>query len=377
MAPLAVAKIKIAVVAKVGLTPPQRPRVRLAIEHPLDLSSMEVLLQPNYYDGFTTAQQRSRRLKVDEYLRSADVSLDNLMCVEMPLPNVAAGKMQLHVRRGPSERTAVCLFHAGRSGSIAPLHYDWDHKWVLHVCLTGRKAFYLLPPEAGWLLNPVINTSSICVPRLADRDRHDLLRRLGGIEVRLAAGEAVLFPSLWWHAVRYEAPSTSISVRFGEQQALRPFGAMPRSFWLQRLVWELFRRDGCHDQPRRALQRCLAAFFKRGHWTKRYEEANATYRQILREMGGEYGAEYLASRNFNSEISIAGAELADSYGLNTSRGSPILAHDSLEDIRGYLFERAPKVPYNMQRKLARYAATKRQGLRPRRGVILVQRIRKP
>jgi hypothetical protein len=348
--------------------------VELHIEGNMNFSKLIITLESNYYDGIAPRIVNQQQISLGEYLRTDDHQADNhLMCVEMPLPRSIVSKMHLHIsERSISAGNAVCLFHAGRAGCIAPLHYDWDHKWVLHACLTGRKTLYFFSPDVGWLLNPIVNTSAICVPRLSKIDRAAVLCRLGGTEVNLTAGQAVLFPSVWWHAARYEVPSTSVSVRFGEQIALRPFAVLPRSFWLQRLVWEFFQQKTGLD-PNKYLTRCLAVFFSRCSWTDRYYKTNATYRCILEEMGQPYGTEYLVSDNFNSEMHIAKDELKHLYSLNDLRKNPKISVDSLEDIRSYLFERSGEVPYKTQQAMAKYAFAKRQGLKPRRGLIVVHR----
>ena len=347
----------------------------------VDFWSMQVDLQPNYYDGFVQRVHNVRRVAVAEYLNGNNIdAYVDAMCVEMPVPKQVASKMKLVVPAASvSNKEAVCLFHSGRASSVAPLHYDWDHRWVLHACLTGRKTIYLIPPEAGWLLTPIVNTSAICLPRLSAADRMELLRRLGGSEVALVAGKAVLFPSLWWHAVRYEAPSMSVSVRFGEDPTLRPFAVLPRSFWLQRLLWQLFQSRGGVARVR-YLNRCLEEFFQpRMTWLQRYRAMNQVYRSILIEVSQANGAEYLTSDGFNSELYIARDELATLYSINSTR-SLERATESVESVQKYLFagldlEKPGAVPYKTQRALAQYALAKRQGLRPRRGLVAVHRKR--
>jgi hypothetical protein len=345
--------------------------VKLVTQSKLDLSSIHVVLQSNYYDGYEKRTSAAQKILLSDYLNAADATYADLMCVEMPLPNVLASEMKVYFVDGKFHgHSAVCLVHAGRAGCIAPLHFDWDHSWVLHACVSGRKTVYLVPPDFGWLLNPILNTSAICVPRLSDIDRGEFLRRLGGAEVELTAGQALLFPSLWWHAFRYEAPSTSVSVRFGEQPELRPFAVLPRSFWLQRLVWQLFQQSGT-ESTQDCLCRCLAAFFERRSWIRRYYGVNSVYRTLLKGFGQNYGLQYLASERFNSEYYIARDELKELYCFNESEANIKFTEEGIEEARDYLFGKTTHIPYKWQRALAKYALLKRQGLRPRRGLITV------
>jgi len=351
----------------------------LTVAKDFDFTSTEIALQPNYYDGFTRLDGSPKRVLVRDYLDAPDdAAYADAMCVEMPAPKDFTSQITLHVgRSAPAGNHAICLIHAGRTGSIAPLHFDWDHKWVLHVCLSGRKTFYVLPPDAGWLLNPVLNTSTICVPRLSGEDCAFLLKRLDGFRVNLAAGEALLFPSLWWHAVRYDAPSMSMSIRFGEQGPLRPFAALPRSFWLQRLVWQLF-QTGAPTDSVRTLTRCLETFFHpRRSSLERYHEMYSVYRQCLLELSQSRGTEYLSSHDFNSERFIASAEIKELYSTQP-RPRASQATETIEDVRRFLFaglgsRKLAIVPYKAQRNLAEYARAKRQGLEPRRGLVAIHR----
>jgi hypothetical protein len=230
----------------------------------------------------------------------------------------------------------------------------------------------VFPPDAGWLLNPLINTSAICVPRLSEDDLGYLLEHLGGFRINLAASEAVLFPSLWWHAVRYHAPSMSISIRFAEQRRLRPFAVLPRSFWLQRVVWELFRSKAGAESAA-IVARCLEQFFRpRKNWLERYLAMNALYRCCLVEMSQSRGAEYLGSDDFNSELNAVGTEIQDIYDFQPRIGASKTTK-GIEDTRQFLFGngKSTGVPYKTQCALAHYALAKKQGLEPRRGLVAI------
>ena len=255
------------------------------------------------------------------------------------------------------------MVHAGRAGCIAPVHFDWDHSWVAHACLTGRKRFFFFPPESGWLLSPVINTSALAIPRFSEPDRSEFLRRTGGMEVVLEAGQGVVFPSMFWHGVVYEASSLSISVRFEQVPGGRPFSALPRSPWLQRLVWH-FSKSGYGAAAHGFLEDYLPVFFEKGGWMDRYRRVNAFCRRALLDAGEEHGAKELTGENFSAELALASEELRLYYG-GVNKAAP--AADIRETL-DYLFEEIPSMPA-ASRSLAAYALNKRQGLRPRRGLV--------
>jgi hypothetical protein len=351
--------------------------VAIKIAKGFDFRSTELTLQPNYYDGYEQLSGAPVRIAAGQYLDArADTAFSSTMCVEMPAPRDFVSNVELRLARsaGGGGDHAVCLLHAGRANSIAPLHFDWDQRWILHVCMSGRKTFYLFPPDAGWLLNPVVNTSAICVPRLREDDRNELMRRLDGFQIHLTAGEALLFPSLWWHAVHYDAHSMSMSLRFGEDVALRPFAVLPRSFWLQRLLWELFRKPGSKHIAAILIQSLEQFFNSRKSWVERYKAVTSIYRKSLLAMSSSHGAEYLASEVFNPEFRLAKDELKHMYSFRLSEGGG-QSREAIESVRRFLFNgKLETVPYELQRALAKYALVMRQGLEPRRGLVVIHRV---
>jgi hypothetical protein len=334
----------------------------------IDLNSLKLVLQPNYYDGYSGNDVRMIEASAAEYLsQQRHNAYAGLMCVETPVPRNMGDKIKFCVDDARNSGEAIGLIHAGHNGSIAPLHFDWDHRLILHACVTGSKTLFFIPPDAGWMLNPIINTSPYCLPRFSRRDRLDFLKRLGGIEVKLNTGEAVLFPSLWWHAVRYNAPTFSVSLRFGEHRALRPFAVLPRSFWLQRLVWHFFQHRRADPTP--YISRCLEAFLRpHKSWVVRYHVTNSIYRDSLLALKLNGGAKYLAADGFNTELRLAKNEVQNLYTLEHSRKYDHEVQSTIE----YLFEEYPSlVPLKMRVALAKYALAKRQGLRARRGLVTV------
>lgn len=100
---------------------------------------------------------------------------------------------------------SVQLFAAAvaRTQSIvAPLHYDQEP--VVIMQLVGRKRVLLFPPRTYGSLQPY--PSSHPLDRRARRDVSGRVRAadaeaLGGVEVLLEAGEALLLPPYTWHEV--------------------------------------------------------------------------------------------------------------------------------------------------------------------------------
>lgn len=195
------------------------------------LSDVEIGVRANYYDGFGQDSRPPIRTRLGTYL--ADTTTTTFpadeLCPEMPIPENLSEHIKLQLDSSVQAGShAVALLHAGRKGCIAPMHFDWDHDNVLHACVSGTRTFFLFPPDAGWLLSPIINTSALCFARFSQKDQEALLEKLGGQKITLQPGEAVLFPSMWWHCVYYNEASVGISVRFVDRADLRPFSVLPR-----------------------------------------------------------------------------------------------------------------------------------------------------
>lgn len=334
------------------------------------LEELPLPLARDSYSAFRALSAPTQRVVAREYLygSAARWSDPTLLCPEMPLPSAFTAGVRLHVP--PSEAwsdLAVAVVHAGRQNSVTPIHFDWDHAWVAHACLKGRKRFFLLPPEAGWLLAPIINTSSLRIPWFSEDDRTEMLSQLGGIEVELTAGDGLLFPSMFWHGVLYEEPSLAISVRFERHRGGRPFQVFPRSWWLQRMVWLLFRAG--YTAPADAFfARYLEALSAGGSWLDRYERMREVCRDALRHAGERRGVEEWVGENFSPERALAKDDLRISYAAMPSTRAAV--GEDVEEILAYLFEGVPNPPRDA-RRLAAHALQTRQGLRPRRGLVKI------
>ena len=179
-----------------GMRPDFRASVAVADEI-FDLDRLTLTVAEDYYTRFRRRSFVSDTVSAAKYLGDdfPKRTEQPLLCQEMSVPRHFLSSISLSVPRGAAgTQHAVSYIHAGRSGCMTPLHFDWDTTWVANVCLTGRKRFFIFPPSAGWLLSPMLNLSALCVPKFSEADRLDILGRLGGVEIVLNAGEVYSSP---------------------------------------------------------------------------------------------------------------------------------------------------------------------------------------
>lgn len=333
------------------------------------LEDLELNITQDYYTSFRKPSRTSLKATAREYLTGNTPRLhdESLLCPEMALPRHMVPRVKLLLSAGKSwSPQAVAVVHAGRAGCISPLHFDWDHNWVAHTCLTGRKTIFLLPPSAGWLLTPLLNTSALCIPRFSEPDRIEILQRLSGTAIELNAGEGVLFPSIFWHGVLYQEASLGISVRFETAPGGRPFGALPRSWWLQRVIWRFMQKDFL-PEAQEFFSEYLDCFFDGpSGWTRRYVRTTKLCRRTLQSMGEEQGAEMWIGDPFSAERRLASPELKFYY---RDFAAPVRSNQQIRETLEYLFDGLLYPKDARSRRLAAYALDTRQGLRPQRGLV--------
>jgi lysine-specific demethylase 8 len=113
------------------------------------------------------------------------------------------------------------VFLSGK-GTRTPLHYDLCHNFYVQV--HGRKRFVLFAPSQRALLHAPPRwrragwTSPVDV-EAPDYSRHPRARSAQASEVVLEAGEALLIPGGYWHAVH--SLDDSIAVAFFWEHSLR------------------------------------------------------------------------------------------------------------------------------------------------------------
>ncbi len=335
------------------------------------LDAVDIPIVSNYYDAFGKLLKAPKIAKLGYYLKDSTTRVFDVdeLCPEMPVPKALAEYLSLQIKKKPSKGAsteAVALLHVGRKGCVAPLHFDWDHDMVLHACLRGRRTFYFFPPESGWLLVPVLNTSALNVPKLSRKDKKDLLAKLGGCEITLQPGEAVLFPSMWWHSVYYDTASVGLSVRFSSRSDFAVFSVLPRSWLLQRIIAELFVNDASAAKVKNVLDMCAQAFFATyKNWHERYHAFNTACRNVLRQMGKDKGVDQWADEAFVPELAIAGFEVEDLYKIPKTGK---LDRNEIARTQQYLFPSKKNIS-KFARAFVQYALTTRHGLAPQRGLI--------
>ncbi|XP_016989230.1 bifunctional peptidase and arginyl-hydroxylase JMJD5 [Drosophila rhopaloa] len=101
----------------------------------------------------------------------------------------------------------------GPAGTISPMHYDPKHNLLCQVF--GAKRIILAAPSDTDNLYPhesefLSNTSQIDAAHL-DLDSYPLLEKVKFYELLLQPGDCLYMPPKWWHYVRSEAPSFSVS----------------------------------------------------------------------------------------------------------------------------------------------------------------------
>jgi hypothetical protein len=121
------------------------------------------------------------------------------------------------------------------AGSRSPLHCH-QHCDVLLTQLIGRRNVMLVPPHQASLVGCVPRNYNACTaefdPFEPDRQRFpvDLIQRL---HYELEAGDALLIPGFWFHAVRITQPSFAAS-QFNDGTMPLSVGGGPRASWQKR-----------------------------------------------------------------------------------------------------------------------------------------------
>lgn len=130
--------------------------------------------------------------------------------------------------------------HLAYSGSVTPIHFDWDMSEVLHLNLVGQRTVWVGAPVLGPGLPVSGNSVLMDAERLSVDQRRPLLEWFGLKPHLLRSGEAIRFPAHYWHMVEYDDSSLAISVRQEMSRDLRPLQCFARSwqtqYWLEALL---------------------------------------------------------------------------------------------------------------------------------------------
>lgn len=108
------------------------------------------------------------------------------------------------------------VLFVGGEGSKVVMHYDMDLANNFHFNFTGEKKVILYGPEQTKFLYKV--PYSIVSMEIIDMDEPDFekypaLAKAKGYLAELKHGDCLFIPSEWWHFVKYETPSLSMTLR--------------------------------------------------------------------------------------------------------------------------------------------------------------------
>lgn len=108
------------------------------------------------------------------------------------------------------------VLFVGGEGSKVVMHYDMDLANNFHFNFVGQKKVILYPPDQTGLLYKVpfsIVSMEIIDMDNPDFDKYPALAKAKGFETRLSHGDALYIPSHWWHFIKYETASLSMTLR--------------------------------------------------------------------------------------------------------------------------------------------------------------------
>lgn len=100
------------------------------------------------------------------------------------------------------------------SNTVTPLHFDYMDNFFLQVY--GEKTFILFPPDATKYLYPRSRLTSMSHASRLDPEHVDLnefpaYAKLRPIKIKIGPRDVLYLPCFWWHQVRSDGVSISIS----------------------------------------------------------------------------------------------------------------------------------------------------------------------
>lgn len=108
------------------------------------------------------------------------------------------------------------VLFVGGEGSSVVMHYDMDLANNFHFNFVGKKRVILYPPDQSGLIYKVpysIVSMEIINMDAPDFSRYPALAKAKGFETVMNHGDALFMPSKWWHYVKYETASLSLTLR--------------------------------------------------------------------------------------------------------------------------------------------------------------------
>jgi hypothetical protein len=132
--------------------------------------------------------------------------------VSWRLPALKEDILFPEVMQGFSKKFIFMFF--GCKGSITPMHYDPDLRYLLHTVFHGKKRVVMFANEESRNLykHPFNSRSYVDVDH-PDFDKFPRLTNVTGYQETLQPGETLFIPSGYWHYMIYEEAGFAICTR--------------------------------------------------------------------------------------------------------------------------------------------------------------------
>ena len=108
------------------------------------------------------------------------------------------------------------VLFVGGEGSRVVMHYDMDLANNFHFNFIGHKKVILYPPDqTGFLYKVPYSIVSMEIINMdqPDFNKYPALAMAKGYQTELEHGDALYIPSKWWHYIKYETASLSLTLR--------------------------------------------------------------------------------------------------------------------------------------------------------------------
>lgn len=119
-------------------------------------------------------------------------------------------------------------FFVGKQGTGSGYHCAGI--WNMFHMIDGRKKWWFVDPEFSWMIYPSIPAgliayaSLVAFPERSDPTIYPLYRRCPRYTTTLEAGDVLLNPPWWWHAIENESPkSVGVATRWDAMRRDRTF----------------------------------------------------------------------------------------------------------------------------------------------------------
>jgi len=109
----------------------------------------------------------------------------------------------------PHNTNGNTFFWFGPKGTITPWHHDPIN--LIFVQIYGRKVWKIIPPYYTHMMYNYRGVFSEVDSENPDYDKYPLFQKIPIIEVTLNPGDAIFIPVGWWHAVKSQDISISMS----------------------------------------------------------------------------------------------------------------------------------------------------------------------